>query len=235
MKAPIIDTTGKNVGSMDLPKDVFEAEVNEQILAQYVRVYRHRQRQNTVSVQTRSDVKGTTAKVWRQKGTGRARHGSRKAPIFVKGGQAHGPSGEVNFDLKISKKQRKIALTSAFSARAKEITVIEGIDKLKAKTKELESILNKIAPEAKKITVIMDKPYESVIKAGNNIKRLNLTQASRINAFEILNGGTLYITKPSLEMLTTTPKTESKKETKKTDNPPTRKASEGRGKKVRKS
>lgn len=202
MKAPIIDITGKSMGQADLPDELFGVEPNAVVLAQYLRVYQMRQRQAKAKAQTRAEVTGTTAKVWRQKGTGRARHGSRKAPIFVKGGQAHGPTGDQNYKLTMSKKLRQLALVSALSTRAKDFVVISGLEKLELKTKSLAKSLTQVAPQLEtNVTLILDSVNPQLINAGKNIPRLKITQAHRLNPYEILNSHNLLMTSSSIEVL----------------------------------
>lgn len=219
MKAPIIDITGKKVGQADLPEAVFGIVPNQAVLAQYLRVYQLRQRQATAKAQTRAEVTGTTAKVWRQKGTGRARHGSRKAPIFVKGGQAHGPSGEQNYMRTISKKVRQLALISALSTRAKDIVVVAGLEKLEPKTKALVTALSKIVEQKQPaLTLVLDTPQTNIIRASRNLSDVNITRSNRLNAFEIIHARQLLFTQESLaelnNLVTSMPETAS--DTKKT-------------------
>ena len=112
----VFDIKGKNVGSISLPESIFKAKVNPQVVAQAVRVYLANQRQGTSSTKTRGEVQGSTRKIYRQKGTGRARHGSIRAPIFVHGGVAFGPKPR-DFSLKIPSKIKQQALFSAFSSK----------------------------------------------------------------------------------------------------------------------
>lgn len=202
MKASVVDITGKKLGSFDLPTKLFGLTPNEPLLAQYIRVFRHRQRQADARAKTRGEVTGTTAKVWRQKGTGRARHGSRKAPIFVKGGKAHGPTGGQNYTLTLSKEQRRQALCSALSSQNSNLLIIEGLEKLEPKTKVLNEVLENALKLGKgRVTIVLDKPLENIIKASKNLPGLSITQASRLNAHEVLSTPKLVFTKASIDVL----------------------------------
>ena len=117
---------GKEQKTIELPKDVFAATENKSLLAQAVRVYLVNQRQGNVKVKTRSEVIGSTRKIYRQKGTGKARHGAIKAPIFVGGGVAHGPK-QKEYNLKFNKKEKKLALYGALSSKLKEKKIF-GLD-----------------------------------------------------------------------------------------------------------
>ena len=115
----VYSTSGKKTSTTSVKKKFFEAKINSSLMAQAIRVYLSNQRQAPAKTKSRGEVKVTKKKVWRQKGTGRARHGSRNAPIFVGGGKAHGPSGTQNYKLKMSKKMKKASLFSALSEQFK--------------------------------------------------------------------------------------------------------------------
>lgn len=206
VSAPLYSVKGEKLREVKLSADVFAVAVNEPLIAQAVRSYLSRQRQNTKKVKTRGEVSLTTAKVWRQKGTGRARHGARSAPIFVGGGVAHGPTGKENYNLKMSKNMRQAALRSALSLHAQNQTIglVENLDTLKGKTKTMVSLIEKIFPKDKlppKILLILDSPQTSIIKSLKNYPRVTSTQVLRLNLFEVLNHQHLLFTPKSLEML----------------------------------
>ena len=117
MKADLYTIDGKKAGKIEVPKAVFGAKVNEILLAQYRRVFLNNQRRAKPKSKTRGEVTGSGKKIWRQKGTGRARHGDRYANIFVGGGVAHGPTGKENYSLKLTRKMRQSALSSALSQK----------------------------------------------------------------------------------------------------------------------
>lgn len=202
MKVAVIDITGKASGKVDLPSHVFGITPNTQVLSTYIRVAQLRSRSAKAVAQTRSDVTATTAKVWRQKGTGRARHGSRKAPIFVGGGQAHGPSGSQNYKLTVSKKVRQLALASALSLKTDSLLVVTGWEKVEAKTKSLADVLTKIGvTDGVKAALVLDQPHAHLIQAGANIKKLNITQAHRLNPLEVMKAKTIILTPEAIEAL----------------------------------
>ena len=136
---------GKSSGTVTLPKEIFGEVVNKKLLAQAVRVYMANKRQGNASTKTRGEVEGSTRKIYRQKGTGNARHGSIRAPIFVKGGIVHGPKPR-DFGLDLSKKMRRKALFSALSAKLQDgdVKVVSGFEKMTPKTKQFVSVLGKI-------------------------------------------------------------------------------------------
>ena len=148
LRADVYNTQGKVVSKIGLPKEVFGAKVNNSLMAQAVRVYLANQRMGTASTKNRGEITGSTKKIWRQKGTGRARHGSRKAPIFVGGGVAFGPRTR-DYSLKIPKKMKKAALFSALSFRQnnREIKVVTGLENISPKTKFMAQVIKKLAFE----------------------------------------------------------------------------------------
>lgn len=209
---PTVDVysiSGKKLSKISLPKDIFAVEINKKLIAQAVKVYLSNQRQANAKTKTRSEVNFSTRKIWKQKGTGRARHGAKSAPIFVKGGRAHGPTGEQNYKLKLSQTMKQKALISALTQKLKnnQLIVIKGLEKIKGKTKEMEVIMSKVNPPAGgpkskvKITIILPKVWENVIRAGRNIPYLNFLQIKQLNTYEVLNGGILVFTKESIEAL----------------------------------
>lgn len=207
MQIEVLNTDGKITGKLELPDLIFAQKQNSQLVAQAVRIYLAHQRQARAKVKTRGNIRGSTRKIYRQKGTGRARHGDRYAPLFVGGGVAHGPQGNQNFKLSLSKKMRRRALYSVLSqkASAKEIIIIEGLEKLKPKTKLifscLENLKKKKSVNSNKISLILAGNSDSVALAGRNIKNLQLLTAAKLNTYEVLNGGLLFIMKDAVKII----------------------------------
>jgi large subunit ribosomal protein L4 len=202
MKVKVVDLTNKKDSTIDLPEAIFGVSVNPVLLSQYIRVFLSRQRQGTAKAKTRGEVSGTTAKVWRQKGTGHARHGSRKAPIFVGGGKAHGPTGTQNYSLHISKKMKRAALFSALTSMVNQITVIDNLEAVCDKTKTLSTALSPfIHAKSRHLTLVLAQVNDKIIRTSNNLDYVSTTQASRLNAYEVLNTDTLIFTVKSLQKL----------------------------------
>jgi len=201
-KTTLWQIDGQEDGQIELPKEIFAAKINPPLMAQAVRVYLSNQRKAHPKVKTRGEVKRTKAKWFRQKGTGRARHGARSAPIFVGGGVAHGPKGVENYHLKLSKKMKKAALFSALSSKlkAKEIIVVQGLGKIKPRTKEMVVVLKNLKAE-KKALLILPKVLENVIRSGRNLKEVKLVQADSLNTYRILNSQQLIFMEESLEVI----------------------------------
>ena len=202
-KVDIYDLKGKKSGQATLPKEIFEAKINKPLMAQAVKVYLGNQRKARAKTKTRGEIRGSTRKIYRQKGTGRARHADRYAPIFVGGGVAHGPTGKENYQRKMSKKMRHLALFSALTSKlkVKEIMVISGLAKVKPKTKEMAKSLFSLQKEKCKISVVLPETLENVIRAGKNIPNLNLIQAKQLNTYQVLNAGQLIFMKESIIVL----------------------------------
>ncbi len=205
MKTSVFDMSGKKTTTVDLAAEVFEAEVKPQLLAQAVRVHLINQRQGTKKAKTRGDVAGSGKKIWRQKGTGNARHGDRYAPIFVGGGVAHGPTGRENYRKFLPKKMRQSALIMALTQKAQdhEVVVIDGLEKMQPKTKLMQTLLQKTANyrPGKKLTLILENNEEGVKRAAGNLSGVRRLTLNQLNPYEILDGGILVLSTASLKAL----------------------------------
>ncbi|MBI2032074.1 MAG: 50S ribosomal protein L4 [Candidatus Levybacteria bacterium] len=199
----VYDSKGKLSGKISLPKEIFGAKINEKLMAQAVRVYLANQRQGTVSTKTRGEVRGSSRKIYKQKGTGRARHGSIRAPIFVHGGLVFGPKPN-DFSLKLPKKMKKAALFSALSAKTAdgEVKVLSGIEKLKPKTKNMALIINSIFKDDKKrkaLLVLAEEKTENLWKIARNIEGISVLPASSLNTYEVLVNKDILLMKEAIE------------------------------------
>lgn len=191
---------GKSAGKVTLSADIFGQKVNKKLLTQAVRVYQANKRQGNASTKTRSEVDGSSRKIYRQKGTGRARHGTLRAPIFVKGGIVHGPKPR-DFSLDFPKKMRKAALFSALSAKLADesIRIITGFEKIEPKTKKFASALEKQSfKSGSSILFVIPDSYVGAKRGSGNIKGLVSTSAQRLNAFDVLKNKYLIFAKESL-------------------------------------
>ena len=192
MKAKIVSVKSTTTSTMTLPKE-FNSEVNLPLLAQAVRVYEWQSHPATSKVQTRATVSFTKKKMYRQKGTGRARHGAKSAPIFVGGGVAHGPKG-VRRELSLPKKMSKKAYSSALSFKAKEnlVVVVGGLEKI-TKTAEAQKFLDKAAKGYR--TLALSSGNYQAARYFRNIKNLSVIGYNKLNAYNVYFGGTLLIDK----------------------------------------
>ncbi len=189
-KADLLTISGKKAGKINLPSSIFAAKINPKLVAQAVRVYLANQRKAHPKTKTRAEVNRTKAKWYRQKGTGKARHGSRAAPIFVGGGVAHGPIGNQNYKLKMSKKMKQAALFSALTSKFKngDILVVKGLEKIEPKTKKIAEAFKKlkISSQESKILLVLPQVLENVIRAARNLENVSLTPVNSLNTYEVL-------------------------------------------------
>src|SRR5260221_10428438 len=203
LKIEVMDTVGKVVETIDLPKEFFSAKVNARLMAQAVRVYLANQRLGTASTKTRGEVDGSTRKIYRQKGTGRERHGAIRAPLFVKGGIAHGPKPK-DYSLGFPQNMRRAALISSLTSKLKdnEIKIIKGLGKIEPKTKIAESILSKlsIAPSEKTL-IVMPDAVQNVTRAARNIEGVTLRPAALLNTYEVLVHKNIVVMLEAIEVL----------------------------------
>lgn len=186
MKTTVIDTKGNKVEEISLKDDVFGIEPNLEALAQYLRVYLFNQRQGTSSAKTRAEVSGGGVKPWRQKGTGRARHGSTRSPIWAHGGVTHGPKPK-SWNLSISDKIKKLAFKSALSQKfaEKKAVIISAFDFAKPSTKTMAEILKKLDLNGKTL-IIWNKKDENLVKSCGNIQDLEIKFVGTLNAFDLV-------------------------------------------------
>lgn len=209
MQASVYNLQGRSTSKISLPKAAFGEKDNPQLLAQAVRVYLSNQRKARAKAKSRGEVRGSRRKIWRQKGTGRARHGDRYAPIFVGGGVAHGPTGEENFRKKMPKKMKTKALVVALSvkAREKEVRVVTGLKNIGGKTKEMAEFLEaliskeKLEKKAPKLFLVLPERMEKVLQAGRNIPNLKIGLAQNLNTYQVLNNDLLLLSKEAVKKL----------------------------------
>ncbi len=199
LSIPVYSLVGRAAGKMSLPKEIFGAGINKTLLAQAIRVYTTNQKFHPASTKTRGEVRGSTAKIFRQKGTGRARHGSIRAPIFVGGGISFGPSPR-KVRLALPKKMKKAALLSAFSSKAadKEIIGVTGLEKASGKTKEISKFMEKIGKSALFITAVKQ---DNVVRGVRNIPGVDVIPVNLVNVYEVLRHQMIIVTKDAVEKL----------------------------------
>lgn len=201
---PVYDIKGKEISQIELPKEIFNYKVNKSLIIQALRVYQFNQRQGTSSTKTRGEVIGSTRKIYRQKGTGRARHGSIKAPIFVGGGVAGGPKPR-KYSLKINKKQKRKAIFSGLTFMFKNKKII-GLDKktleIDSKTKYITQFLKTLSLLNKKIVFVLPKMEKNnFVLAARNIQGVNMIDVRSLNIFQILNCEKLIFFENSIEII----------------------------------
>jgi len=206
LNASVYSLTGKVVGSVLLPKEIFAVKINDTAMSQAVRVYLANKRTGNPSTKGRGEVTGSTRKIYKQKGTGRARHGGIRAPLFVGGGIAFGPKPH-DFSLKMPQKMKKAALFSALSTKLKdnEIKILTGLEKIEPKTKIVADALSKLAVINSKILLITpSSAFDNVYKAGRNIRGVNILPAGLINTYEVLDNKMIILMKDSIDSIKNT-------------------------------
>ena len=198
----IYNIKGKSVGKFELDKELFNGEVNEPILYQVIKMYEANQRQGTASTKTRSDVSGGGKKPWKQKGTGRARAGTIRSPLWRGGGIVFGPHPR-DYSYQVPKSIKRLALIASLNAKLndKNMIVIDEIKLEKPKTKEVATLLRNLKAEKKPLLVLEEK-NEGVIRASRNIANLLLRDYKALNAYEVLKQQKLVLTQKALAALT---------------------------------
>ena len=197
-KANLYNMAGEVVGEVELSEAVFGIEPNTVVLHSVIKNHLANCRQGTQSALTRAEVSGGGRKPWRQKGTGRARQGSTRAPQWTHGGIVFAPKPR-DYSYTLNKKTRRLALKSALSAKAAETAIIV-IDEIKMdapKTKEFAAFLAAV-DAAKKPLVITAAPDQNVVKSGRNIPGCEVTFANLINVYDIVNASKLVVDKAAL-------------------------------------
>jgi large subunit ribosomal protein L4 len=187
MKVPVLNMKGEEVDAIELPAAIFEAPVNVGLMHQALVRQQANARLGTHKTQSRSEVSLSTRKIWRQKGTGRARHGSRKAPIFVGGGVAHGPRPR-DYTVRMPRKMRQAALRSALTVKAQEgdLVVIDRLALEQPKTREMVAVLDRLIGDASALVVLEDK-NENVERSTNNIPGAKTLRVNYLNIRDLLD------------------------------------------------
>ena len=197
----VLNMAGNEVGEITLSDVIFGAEVNGAVLHAAVRAYLMNQRQGTQSTLTRTEVSGGGKKPWRQKGTGRARQGSTRAPQWTHGGVALGPKPR-DYRVTLNKKTKRAALYSALSAKVAEgsLIVVDEIQCPEFKTKTVVNMLNALGA-SKKALIVLPEVDKTVIKSSANIPGVVTTLYNTINVYDILNADKFIISKAAVEKL----------------------------------
>jgi len=199
---PLFNMTGKEIGKFQLDKDLFNGKVDKGVLYQAVRMYEANQRQGNASTKTRGDVSGGGKKPWRQKGTGRARAGSTRSPLWRHGGSVFGPHPR-DYYYQIPKKVKRLALLSVLNSKMNDEKLI-GMEDLaiqEPKTKKLKAILNALKLKGKTLFVL-DKADDNVTRAAANLQEVSLRNYRDFNTMDVLRCDTMVLSKVALEKLT---------------------------------
>jgi len=203
MKVTVYNQKGEKTGDTILPKEVFGLDINPDLLFQVVNSQRSNRRQKTAKAKDRSEVRGGGRKPWRQKGTGRARHGSIRSPLWIGGGVTFGPNQEKAYKKNIPAKMRRKALLMALSGKAKDQTVLV-LDDLKIKepkTKLIAKVFEKIIPDKGSALLILPGMDKNLIKATRNINRTSVMQAKDLNVLDLLSYKYIVMPKEAVKVI----------------------------------
>ena len=193
----VVDMEGKNVGTIELAESVFGIEPNADVMHQMVVNYLAAQRQGTQSALTRSEVSGGGKKPWRQKGTGRARQGSTRAPQWTGGGVVFAPVPR-DYEVKMNKKERRAALKSALTSKVQDnkLVVVDSLALAEVKTKEMQKVLTNL--KAEKALVITADNDQNVILSARNIADVETATPATINTYDVMKHNTVVVTKDAV-------------------------------------
>ncbi len=203
MKIAVLDKSGKSTGrEVQLPENLFGIEPNEHILYLAVKQYLAAQRQGTSKAKTRNEIAGSTRKIKKQKGTGTARAGSIKSPVFRGGGTIFGPEPR-QYKLKLNKKVKQLAKASALSLKAKNdgLLIVEDLAFDTPSTKEFKSVMGAIKAEGKVLFVHNEEQNSNVVKSARNIHKLWPVSISEMNTYQIMNADSLVLSESAVNKI----------------------------------
>ena len=200
-KVDVYDVEGKKVKTLELKEEVFGLTPNEAVIHSVLVNYLANQRQGTQSTKTRAEVSGGGRKPWRQKGTGRARQGSIRAPHWVGGGIALGPKPR-SYNYTVNKKEKRLAIKSLLSSKVLEnaLTVVDHLELKEIKTKEMAKILNNLKVEGKTV-ILLPEGNENVQKSARNIEGVKTLRVDTINVYDLLKHKNLVVTEDTVKKL----------------------------------
>ncbi len=200
-KVDVLSVDGKKVKELELNENVFGIEPNENIVHSAVVNYLANQRQGTQNTKTRAEVSGGGRKPWRQKGTGRARQGSIRAPQWIKGGIALGPRPR-SYSYKINKKEKRLAIKSILSSKVaeKELVVLDKLELKEIKTANMVKVLNNVKAEGKTL-ILLPANNENVQKSARNIEGVKTLTVDTINAYDLVKYNNLVVTEDTVKKL----------------------------------
>ena len=208
MKVKVYNQKGEEVGTTVLPKEVFEREINPDLIHQVVVCMMANQRHPWAHTKDRGEVSGGGKKPWRQKGTGRARHGSIRSPIWIGGGVAHGPRKEKKYKKRIPKRMKRQALLLVLSGKVKdnELVVLDKLEIDTPKTKKMAEIIKNLKEKAKiiekkSLLIAIPKKDDNIIRSAYNIPKVEVIEARNLNVLELLKYKYLVLPKDSIKVI----------------------------------
>ncbi len=185
ISVPVYSLAGEKVSDLTLDHSVFGEKEHKQVIYDAVKVYQANMRQDTSKTKKRDEVSGGGKKPWRQKGTGRARAGSTRSPIWVGGGVVFGPTGEQNHKLAQNRKEHAFALRSAYSSKVKDLLVVDKFDIKKPSTKEFAKNLKALKATGK-VLVVISEYNENLLLSAQNIAKLVVTEVNNVSVYDLL-------------------------------------------------
>ena len=195
----VLNQAGEQVSTVSVSGYVFGQEKATQAIHDAVVVYQANMRQDTAKTKKRDEVSGGGKKPWRQKGTGRARAGSTRSPIWVGGGTVFGPTGEQNHKIKQNRKEHNLALRSAWSSMVKDLIVVDKLE-VEPKTKALVKVLKDLKAEGK-VLVVLSEENENLFRAGSNIANVVLTGVDNVSVYDLLYFDKVVLDKATLKVV----------------------------------
>jgi len=203
MKYPVYNLNGKEEGEVTLHKEIFEVKFNSDLVHQVAVSQMANKRQISAHTKNRGEVRGGGRKPWRQKGTGRARHGSIRSPLWKGGGVTFGPRTEKVYEREIPKKMKRKALFMVLSekAKAKKIVVLENFEMQSHKTKDAAKILAKLPSKNQSLLIALPENSKNAFLSARNIKKTGVVEARNLNILALLNSKYLLLTKDSVKTI----------------------------------
>lgn len=200
-KLSVLNIKGEKTSDISLNKELWAMEPNDAVLYDAITLSRNSLRQGTASTKTRSEVSGGGIKPWRQKGTGRARQGSTRAPHWRHGGVVFGPHPR-DYDKKMNRKERRLALKSALAYKAidNELVIVDSFKLESSKTKEVVGILNNLKV-SKNVLIVVDELDENMVLATRNLSNVILLEANEINVLDIISSDYMIVTEKAIKMI----------------------------------
>jgi len=201
MQAPLYDAKGKRAGDITLDKDIFEGDINRWILREVILAHHTNQRRGTASTKGRSEVRGGGRKPFAQKGTGRARAGTIRSPLWVGGGVTFGPKPR-SFEYSLPKKTKRLAFRSSLRKKLREnsLFVLDKVKLNEPKTREMAKLLSQFPVEGKTL-LILEKWNEKIRRASSNLKHLQVRLAPLVSAYDILSHESVLVTRGALKRI----------------------------------
>lgn len=195
----LYNAEGQETGNVSLNENVFDIEVNEHVVHEVVVAQLAAKRAGTAKTKTRGEVSGGGRKPWRQKGTGRARHGSIRSPLWVGGGTTFGPQPR-DYKKRVPKKVKKLAVKSALTAKVEEgnLVILDSINFAEPKTKKMISLLDNFGVANDKVLIVLEERNDNVYKSARNLQGVRVVTPNRVTVYDLLNSKKVIMTKEAV-------------------------------------